>query len=36
MVRYDALGIEGQPRNGTLYFYNNTIVNHADRAQRWL
>ena len=35
MVRYDALGVEGQPRNGTLYFYNNTIVNHANQAQRY-
>jgi hypothetical protein len=35
MFRYDALGIEGQPRNGTLYFYNNTVVNYANQSQRY-
>jgi len=35
MFRYDALGIQGQPRNGTLYFYNNTVVNYADQSGRY-
>ena len=35
MFRYDALGIQGQPRNGTLYFYNNTVVNYADASVRY-
>jgi hypothetical protein len=35
MFRYDALGIQGQPRNGTLYFYNNTVVNYANQSARY-
>ena len=35
LFRYDALGIQGQPRNGALYFYNNTVVNYADQAGRY-
>ena len=35
MIRFDALGIEGVPRSGTLYFYNNTVVNQADQSQRY-
>ena len=35
MIRFDALGIEGVPRSGTLFFYNNTVVNQADQSQRW-
>jgi hypothetical protein len=35
MFRYDALGIQGQPRNGTLYFYNNTVVNYSNQSQRY-
>ena len=35
MVRFDALGVEGMPRNGTLFFYNNTVVNHANQSQRY-
>lgn len=35
MFRLDALGIEGVPRSGTFYFYNNTVVNHANQLQRW-
>ena len=35
MVRFDALGIEGVPRSGTLFFYNNTVVNHANQSQRY-
>ena len=34
MFVYDTLAIQGQPHNGTLYFYNNTVVNYADRAAR--
>lgn len=32
---YDSDGIEGEPRNGTLYFYNNTVVNYANQSQRY-
>ena len=35
MFVYDANGIQGQPRNGTLYFYDNTVVNYADQSQRY-
>jgi hypothetical protein len=35
MFVYDSLGIQGQPRNGTLYFYNNTVVNYADQSRRY-
>jgi len=35
MFTYDSGGIQGQPRNGTLYFYNNTVVNVADQATRY-
>ncbi len=35
MFVYDANGIQGQPRNGTLYFYNNTVVNYADQSGRY-
>lgn len=35
MIRFDALGIEGVPRSGTLFFYNNTVVNHANQSARW-
>ena len=35
MFIYDSQGIQGQPRNGTLYFYNNTVVNYADRSSRY-
>ena len=32
---YDSLYVNGPPRNGTLYFYNNTVVNHADQSARY-
>ena len=35
LIAYDTLGIQGQPRNGTLFFYNNTVVNYADQASRY-
>ena len=35
MFLYDTEGIQGQPRNGTLYFYNNTVVNYADQSSRY-
>ena len=35
MFDYDSQGIQGQPRNGTLYFYNNTVVNYADQSSRY-
>ena len=35
MFRYDTLYILQAPRNGTLYFYNNTVVNYAAQSQRY-
>ena len=35
MFIYDSNGIQGQPRNGTLYFYNNTVVNYANQSSRF-
>ena len=35
MFVYDSLGIQGQPRNGTLFFYNNTVVSYADQSSRY-
>lgn len=32
---YDALYFQSSPRNGTLYFYNNTVVNQASPAERY-
>ncbi len=35
MFAYDYLGQGTSPRNGTLYFYNNTVVNYADQSVRY-
>ena len=35
MFVYDTVYIQAAPRNGTLYFYNNTVVNLASAAQRY-
>ena len=35
MFRFDTLSIAGSPRNGTLLFYNNTVVNYADQSERY-
>jgi hypothetical protein len=35
MFRYDTLDILGSPRNGTLCFYNNTVVNYSAQSQRF-
>ncbi|PWU09485.1 MAG: hypothetical protein C5B50_27290 [Verrucomicrobia bacterium] len=35
MFAYDYLGNGSHPRNGTLYFYNNTVVNYADQSARY-
>jgi hypothetical protein len=35
MFAYDYLGVGSHPRNGTLYFYNNTVVNYADQSARY-
>ena len=35
MFAYDYLGVGTHPRNGTLYFYNNTVVNYADQSARY-
>ena len=32
---YDALYFQNSPRNGTLFFYNNTVVNQASSAERY-
>ncbi len=32
---YDALYFQSSPRNGTLFFYNNTVVNQASSAERY-
>ena len=35
MIQYDTEGIQGQPRNATVYFYKNTVVNYADQSVRY-
>lgn len=35
LFRYDSQNIQAAPRNGTLYFYNNTVVNAADQSWRY-
>jgi hypothetical protein len=35
MFAYDYLGVGSHPRNGTLYFYNNTVVNYVDQSARY-
>jgi hypothetical protein len=35
MFAYDYYGIGSHPRNGILYFYNNTVVNYADQSARY-
>ncbi|HLH53045.1 MAG TPA: hypothetical protein VKY92_05455 [Verrucomicrobiae bacterium] len=35
MFAYDYLGTGSHPRNGTLYFYNNTVVNYVDQSARY-
>jgi len=35
MFLYDALYFQNAPRNGTLFFYNNTVVNQASAAERY-
>ena len=32
---YDALYFQNSPRNGTLFFYNNTVVNQASSGERY-
>jgi hypothetical protein len=35
MFIYDFDEVGSQPRNGTLYFYNNTVVNDANQSVRY-
>lgn len=35
MFLYDGLYFQNSPRNGTLFFYNNTVVNQASSAERY-
>jgi len=32
---YDAVYFQNSPRNGTLFFYNNTVVNQASSSERY-
>ncbi|MGA2248155.1 MAG: hypothetical protein ABSH48_24485, partial [Verrucomicrobiota bacterium] len=32
---YDAICFQNSPRDGTLFFYNNTVVNQASSAERY-
>jgi len=32
---YDSVYINGPPRNGTFYFYNNTVVNQSDQSAKY-